>query len=89
MIRSVNMRVLVTMKRYIPHCDLALVASTQRKPVCDENLPPTTCFLNGVRKKAAILILLCVCILRNQTIIIIVFPPKQREYYFRTSLASY
>ena len=35
----------------VPHCDFALIASTQRKPVHDEKLPPSTCFLTESGKK--------------------------------------
>ena len=35
----------------VPHCDLALISSAQRKPVHDEKLPPPTCFLTETGKK--------------------------------------
>ena len=35
----------------VPHCDLALISSAQRKPVHDEKLPPPTCFLTESGEK--------------------------------------
>ena len=34
----------------IPHCDLALISSAQRKPVYDEKLPSPTCYLTETGK---------------------------------------
>ena len=80
MIRSVNARVLVTMKR----CHIVIFIHTKETSLRWE-IATANLLSYSVRKKVAILIPLYVCILRNQTIVI-VFRPKQCEHYFRTSL---